>query len=895
MTDDEWAAYRAAARKQAIEEAVKVGKQRRYASAHQQFTYGPGTSPAGALALAAPFVDQFVRPDRRAAVGNAAGKFATAIGRDVARLAKPAGEYLHDLFFLSEDQARAPLARRPPSGREVSQALRAVPAAGLSALRAAPNVVGQVARAVPGFAYELTGIPSLERAELAAQRADAAEAGGEDPGRAGLAAIGETLGGLSSVSLAPGAGSAARGGVTAGAGVVRALTRPKPKNSGRKPPISSSNIAGLALAAGGGLALAASGGEAQAQGAEPATAGAVEDAYVNFQGRGVPRPNAAAASSAGFAQGLSLNSLDDLMRKRQLKPLLEAARTRVQQNPADPEAFARLAQLEQEYDPIAWHARTNGDAFRSAKTTGELTTGFGTAIASGLAGLALKRPALVNAATGGIKGAVYGAGADEGEVPADQRLTRGLSDAAFASAISAGAGPVSKQAGYYADNSPIYARQLSNSLARLGGKQPRPAAETTSRFSAPTRADLKPGAKAVGVVRQAQAADGLSYPRTKYGKRETELRDLARSQPEGQKILALWQSKQQRALVTDAARAKFPQITKPSGRAPTSEEYVALRRHALAPKQSAQAHAAWAADAKKLPQEQKSWLAYQILEDAKSAPLEALQRPEVAAKLRALSKHRSKVLITPQQVARLQLGETRPLLGLGRSGLPKTATPKTAEALAKALTRGGSAPIIPGDDLSSSFQRVRDRGFGDPGKTPDWVQYGAYPLGVGLAVPATGQFNSLLEHFGAIKPVDQGAEPAAAQTDLLRALAGTELQRETAGVEGQIQELEADAEATLQRQMRSLTQQRAHLSAALRRAEAQSRRQTGPEGQDWSGRARRAGAEASSLRKQLDALPSPETLARQNRSALERAAKNLRAQEQRLSQREQLLAEPAGR
>jgi hypothetical protein len=342
-------------------------------------------------------------------------------------------------------------------------AARAAPGAVVDAVRAAPRFVGEVAAVGSNALWQGTGIPALLRdaaggpgsSSEAVGEGDLAYMMGDDSGARDFyrQAEGQRLGTAGQLAITTiGGGSAVQGvrALRAGEGLLESAAA---FNAASKAP-------GMALptyaAIGATTAAPFIAGQASAQGIDPALA--IEDRYVReaLESRAtrVPaRPDEQSARAAGFAQGASLDIWDDTQRNP--AKIAERDRLRAEWNatPEDQrtgEQAARLMNAEQDADPVGFEAAANRGAFNEARFRGEMTTGAGTAILSGIAGLATKSPllaSLINGGAGAVKGALYGAGAGLGERSQDERVAGAIKDGVISTALSAGLVPLGKVVG----------------------------------------------------------------------------------------------------------------------------------------------------------------------------------------------------------------------------------------------------------------------------------------------------------------------------------------------------------------------------------------------------------------------------------------------------------------
>lgn len=404
----------------------------------------------------APVVDQFSSPGRAARTGKAALGLAAGIGEGVAGSIRSLGN-------------------RPQSASLASQFGRAVgrvPAIASALTDAAPEIGKAVVDEAPSIAMEFTGIPSLQRAEASARRAD-----DSGDGLDSLAVIGNTAG--AALGLMPGAAAASK------LGKLRSISRgvKVAKNSR----IGSSRLVpALAVTAtlsglGTGEALAATPKEDLER-----------ELLLDSRGEYIPPRSADEASKAGFLQGLSLATADDVQRRPELAARLSAARSRFKDNPGDIVAYADLRRTSARYDPIADAALGNEDHFRSAQIAGEAVTGAGTALLSTLVGRKIGAPNLANAVAAAIKGGLYGAGDGLGERTDEERLTRAGVDALISTAVAGATVPLAKRVALEAVRSPIRTQQLDNLVRRVRGKPAGADSATKSRLDAPPERQLNP-------------------------------------------------------------------------------------------------------------------------------------------------------------------------------------------------------------------------------------------------------------------------------------------------------------------------------------------------------------------------------------------------------------------
>lgn len=396
-------------------------------------------------------------------------------------------------------------------------AARAAPGAVVDAVRAAPRFVGEVAPAVGNALWQGSGIPALMR-NAAGGPGSSRETVGEgdlaymmgDDSRARdiyRQVEGEALGTTANVALtAIGAGGVIRGAqaLRAGEGLLDSAAAFN----------AASKVPGMALptyaAIGATTAAPFIAGQASAQGIDPALA--IEDRYVREALEGgatrVPsRPNEQSARAAGFMQGVLLDNWDD--NQRNPAKIAERDRLRAEWD-ATPkeqrtgEQAARLMNAEQDADPVGVQARANRQAFNDARTQGEVTTGAGTVVLSTGLGALIRNQPLANALFGFGKGAAYGWGSGEGDVPEDERGYNAIKDAAISTGVSALAVPAFKAGAKAANELPITLKERGIKIPGMTGD---------SRFFAPSRLKLKDGISADEAANLAFDSDAQRKPR----------------------------------------------------------------------------------------------------------------------------------------------------------------------------------------------------------------------------------------------------------------------------------------------------------------------------------------------------------------------------------------------
>ena len=367
----------------------------------------------------APVVDQFSSPERAVRTGKAALGLAQGIGQGVAGGIRSLGN-------------------RPQSASLASQFGRAVtevPAAASALSAAAPAIGKALVDETPSILMEFSGIPSLRRAEINARRADETGDGLES-----LAVIGDTAG--AALGILPGAGAASK------LGKIRTVARAGKnlENSRRAIRVAqNSRISSRVVPALAATAALSGLGSSKASAATPQE-DLERELLVDSSGSFIPRRSADEASKAGYLQGLSLATADDLQRRPELADRLSAARSRFKGNPGDVDAYADFRRTSALYDPISYAALGDEDRFRSAQVAGEATTGFGTAILSTLIGRKIGAPALTNAVAAAIKGGIYGAGDGLGERTKEERANRAGIDALISTGVASATLPVAKRA-----------------------------------------------------------------------------------------------------------------------------------------------------------------------------------------------------------------------------------------------------------------------------------------------------------------------------------------------------------------------------------------------------------------------------------------------------------------
>lgn len=801
--------------------------------------------------------------------------------------------------------------------RSASQSVsEAAPGIVRSALQAAPEIPGAVMRALPTLAAELTGLPSFQRAEQRARDTDAQEALGEPIGGDVLGVLGETLGAASAIGGFGLGGAVVRGGKAAAAtpgalsdDAIRAVvndaglaTPPDEAVEGiARRVLRAEQIGPVAALAGtgGAGALLVTAGDASAQ-----TPREIEDEILlGSDGSAPTRPDAARARRVGFDQGFRLDWLDDFQRGRKGvgREDVAALRAYVEANPGDRQALADLMEAERAYDPVAWEAGTNPEAFAAGKRDGERGIGWSTAFVSTILGILAKKPNLINAGAGALKGGIYGAGAGEGEVPLEDRVTRAGVDAIIAGGVSAGIPFAAKEATRFADNLPIHLRQAQHGAQNLGARvgigvsyDGPPAATNTGRFLAPKEAVLPNDRTARDIVAAAVAADAatppFTYPRPLAGgEQEQQLLRLARSRPEGAAEL----ERSTREAVASRAQAAVASKRVPAAPGvPLSQPADDLLRSFEAGDPGM--HSRWMETARRLPAAEKTELLNTLLARIAQGdiPPQALSTVESTQKLTTLGgilqrdargrlrRDRtglSEPIFSPEEAA--ALGDP-PVAGKARSkpNRPpaRRASPEAAEAIAQALGEsrniGYFAPRPDAPPLSKLPTR-KEPGYAarKPEVTGDFfkdlllqpstpVKIGA----LGYAIPITNG----LDDFVLDEPPEP-PEPLGGREDLRRSVSLQALGGQAEDADINLEALLDTMAAETDDQLQEAAAERARLQREINRL----RRSPlfGPNGEDLSAQASRAQDRADRLEGELSQLPSD--------AAIRAAAKKREAEE----------------